>query len=268
MSKLLTEMFESDKFRDKIIEARDAYVSTHIETGFSGAKKFMKGELVNNREPFIFSEVGLGAGNMEQGSENAISIPTFGLGKSDGLVDVLFLHYHGKLDDFHPPSNSDLLATNHMKQRILDYDGIKINPIIAVAHYDTKGKSQILAFQEKQGNVKSINDLETIASFYENQAYYDAREVASDMTGFHALRRSAELLEKLDIYNVAVFSCDEFGVPNNLGKKLKNFSSEHEIIPEIFNLTQQERDENFFQSCTEAYYDDHDDVGYMQCPKN
>ncbi len=267
MSKLLTEMFKSEKFKERILEARDAYDSTHIETGFSGAKKFMKGEFMNNREPFVFSGVGLGAGNMEQGSEDTISIPTFGLGKADGLVDVLFLHYHGKLNDFRPPSDSDLLATNQMKQRIKDYDGININPLIAVAHYDTKGKSQILAFQEKKGKSKCIEDLENIAGFYERQAYYDAREVTSDMAGFHALRRSAELLEKLDIYNVAIFSCDEYGVLKNIDKKLKNFSIEHEIIPELFNLTSEEREDIFFQRYNEAIYDG-DDVGYMQCPKN
>jgi len=267
MSKLFADIFSSDKFRNKIIEARNAYDSTHIETGFVASKKFMDGIYNFVNEPFVISGVGLGAGTQEAEDQNAISINSHGMGKLDGLIDVLYLHYHGKLDDFRPPSDNDLLACHHLKRRWEEDAGIRIRPIIAVAHYDTNGKSQILAFQENKKNKKGIDDLEIIAKFYEDKAYTDAMNVDSDKSGYQALRRSTELLNKLDIYNVALFSCDEGGVPKNIRRKLRGFSSEHEIIPELFDLTQDERNDRFFHKFNDAYYDDEDDLGYMQRPK-
>ncbi len=266
MSKLFADIFSSDKFRDRIIEARDAYDETHIETGFVASKKFMDGEYNFVNEPFVISGVGLGAGRQELESENAFALNLQGMGKIDGLIDVLYLHYHGKLDDFRPPSDSDLLACHHMKRRWKEDAGIRIRPIIAVAHYDTNGKSQILAFQENEKNKKGIDDLEIIASCYAREAYSDAINVDSDKSGYQALRRSIKLLDNLNLYNVALFSCDEGGVPKNIRRKLRGFSSEHEIIPELFDLTQDERNDRFYQSFNDAYYDD-EDLDYMQCPK-
>jgi hypothetical protein len=268
MAKLFKEMLSSEEFKKLILGARDAYKDTHIETGFTGAKKFMNGEYVIWDRPFIFSDVSLGAGTSANVDENSISLPTLGHGKADGLIDVIKLHYHGKLDSFCPPSAQDLLYGSSVKQMSLEYDGIKINPIVAVAHYDQNGKSQILAFQEKNFKILNADSLEIIAENYENESYHDARNVTTDREGYKSLKQSAEFLKKLGIYNVAIFSCDETGVPKNIERKIKNFSSEHEIVPEIFNLSHNSRNEKIKEIFKDLPYYYGEDDGYMQCPKN
>ena len=57
MSKFYTGLFKSDKFRDRVIDARDTYNSTHIESGFMAAKRLMEGTLTSYDKPYIIYDV-------------------------------------------------------------------------------------------------------------------------------------------------------------------------------------------------------------------